>query len=146
MSSAALHSVLDMVSPDTHTQPAQLHSNNTHTPAWDCFAAPACDTQVKKSQMSFLSVTLAVTPLTLRYAELTQTSACGARPFKIKASQGLNLQVTTFFFSYNFISIWFFFLEDFLFFKFGTRVNSYGLNVHGICKLHNWLIIARFDS
>lgn len=101
MSSAALHSVLDMVSPDT--QPAQLHSNNTHTPAWDCFAAPACDTQVKKSQMSFLSVTL--TPLTLRYAELTQTSACGARPFKIKASQGINLQVTTFFFSYNFISI-----------------------------------------
>lgn len=31
MSSAALHSVLDMVSPDTHTQPAQLHSNKPHT-------------------------------------------------------------------------------------------------------------------
>lgn len=106
MSSAALHSVLDMVSPDTHTQPAQLHSNNTHTPAWDCFAALACDTQVKKSQMSFLSVTLAVTPLTLRYAELTQTSACGARPFKIKASQPSShhifFQLQTILFQYDF--------------------------------------------
>lgn len=98
--------------------------------------------------MSFLSVTLAVTPLTLRYTELTQTSACGARPFKIKASQGINLQVTTFFFQLQTILFQydFFFLEDFLFFKFGTRANSYGLNVHGICKLHNWLMIARFDS
>lgn len=98
MSSAALHSVLDMLSPDTHTTRSAALKQAAHTPAWDCFAAPACDTQVKKSQMSFLSVTLAVTPLTLRYAELTQTSACDARPFKIKASQGINLQVTTFFF------------------------------------------------
>lgn len=101
MSSAALHSVLDMLSPDTHTTRSAALKQAAHTPAWDCFAAPACDTQVKKSQMSFLSVTLAVTPLTLRYAELTQTSACDARPFKIKASQGINLQVTTFFFSYR---------------------------------------------
>lgn len=100
-----------------HTQPAQLHSNKPHTrlPGTVLPHRPVTP-RLKKSQTSFLSVTLAVTPLTLRYAELTQTSACDARPFKIKASQGINLQVTTFFFQLQTILFQFFFLEDFLFF------------------------------